>query len=85
MALSTESDLIMAWMDARLFPIEIAGFEDSPIRFEHYAATESVLLIVWLYQPDVCRFTCENPTSEREREIDKGHYKGHAFLNLIAV
>jgi hypothetical protein len=38
----------------------------------------------WLYQPDVCRFICENPTSEREREIDKGHYKGHAFLNLIA-
>jgi len=34
------------WMQKRFFPIQIQGFNNNPICFRHYGATESVLIIV---------------------------------------
>jgi len=36
----------LAWLKARFFSLELSGFDDDSIHFEHYGATESVLIIV---------------------------------------
>jgi CRISPR-associated Csx2 family protein len=103
------SDLqtITVWVAERFFPLELTGFDDKRICFEHYKAKESTLLIVmtemllnaikyyssktnqalklsWQRGQDFCCLVCENPSTREERDIDKGSYKGHKFLNLIA-
>ncbi|MEN8219732.1 MAG: hypothetical protein ABFS56_25955 [Pseudomonadota bacterium] len=37
---------ISMWIQERFFPIQIQGFDNNPIRFKRYDATESVLIIV---------------------------------------
>jgi len=39
-------DQIVFWLKARFFSLEMSGFNDDSIHFEHYGATESVLIIV---------------------------------------
>ncbi len=36
----------VAWVSERFFPLEVTGFNDDAIHFEHYGATESTLIIV---------------------------------------
>jgi len=49
MELAVESDNLTEmsmWIQERFFPIQIHGFDNNPIRFKRYGATESVLIIV---------------------------------------
>lgn len=39
-------DNIASWLKARFFPLEIHGFAEADIHFEHYGVTESILLII---------------------------------------
>jgi signal transduction histidine kinase len=97
---------IVKWA-AKLFPIEINGFDDNSIHFQPYEMTESIFIVImtemivnaikyyyseteeaiklsWIHQQDICRFTCENPTSKNEQEMGKGSYQGHNFLKMIS-
>jgi signal transduction histidine kinase len=50
MALVAKSDDLLTdiciWTQARFFPVQILGFEENPICFKRYGATESVLMTV---------------------------------------
>jgi len=39
-------DKLKAWFEERFFPLEISGFDDQTIHFEHHGVTESTLHIV---------------------------------------
>lgn len=39
-------DKIIKWLEERFFPVEIQGFADAPIHFEHYGATESTRQVI---------------------------------------
>jgi signal transduction histidine kinase len=52
---------------------------------KYYRATTNEPVIVrWEFQAEICRFSCENPTTQQESDSSKGSHKGHRFLNLIA-
>jgi len=50
----------------------------------YYSETNEPLKLRWQCQKDVCRFTCENPTSKNEPEMGKGNYQGHDFLKMLS-
>jgi signal transduction histidine kinase len=95
------------WIEERFFPLELLGFNDNTICFDHYKVKESTLLVVmteiilnavkyyssqtneaiklsWQRNQDFYCLICENPSTREERELTKGSYKGHIFLNIIA-
>jgi signal transduction histidine kinase len=52
---------------------------------KYYSSARAEPVIVrWESQKEVCKFVCENPTTQIERDSPKGSHKGHTFLNTIA-
>jgi hypothetical protein len=52
---------------------------------KYYSSTRAEPVIVrWESQKEVCKFVCENPSTQIERDSPKGSHKGHTFLNTIA-
>jgi signal transduction histidine kinase len=46
--------------------------------------TNEPIKISWQQNKVFCGLVCENPSTREERELTKGSYKGHIFLNIIA-
>ena len=46
--------------------------------------TNETIKLAWQRNQDFYCLICENPSTREEREITKGSYKGHIFLNIIA-